>query len=85
VDTGEHRKIGALGATCADVIVGVGEETRALLEAAADVETYWCADAAQAAQFVPTTVCADDLILVKGSRSVGLEKVVSALADEQSE
>ncbi len=76
----EHRKIGALAATCADVIVGVGEETRALLEAAADVENHWRADAVEAAHFVSTTVRADDLVLVKGSRSVGLEKVVSALA-----
>ena len=81
----EHREIGALAAHCAELVIGVGEETRPLLEEANAVgaipfHTQWCEDAACAATQVLDWIREGDVILVKGSRSVGLETVVNALA-----
>ena len=81
----EHREIGALAAHCAELVIGVGEETRPLLEEAQAVgaipfHTQWCEDATCAATQVLDWIREGDVILVKGSRSVGLETVVNALA-----
>jgi UDP-N-acetylmuramoyl-tripeptide--D-alanyl-D-alanine ligase len=83
----EHRAIGALAAQCAEVVIGVGEETRILIETAEAVgaipfQTHWFEDAKSAAVKAQTLVREGDLVLVKGSRSVGLELVVNALAGD---
>jgi len=75
----EHRKIGMLANEIVQVLVGVGEETRPMLEAAVDVETLWFASASDAAEALQVLAQPGDAILVKGSRSIGLEVVVSAL------
>ncbi len=76
----EHRKLGAaVRKSGTQVLVGVGEETKSMLESAHDLETYACDDAREAAQLVASLVRAGDVILVKGSRSIGLEKVVTTL------
>jgi UDP-N-acetylmuramoyl-tripeptide--D-alanyl-D-alanine ligase len=77
-----HRKLGAIAADAGlSSIVGVGEHARYLVEqaSAAGARTEWCADADAAAQLVRDRVEPGDVILVKGSRSVGLERVVAAL------
>jgi len=84
----EHRGVGALAANCAELVIGVGEDTRPLLEEAQAVgaiplHTQWCEDANCAATQVLNWIREGDLILVKGSRSVGLEVVVNALAGLQ--
>lgn len=87
---GEHRKVGALAGTFADVIMGVGSATRPLLnaavEAAATVEAQpeliWCEDAEAAAQRIGQIAQAGDVVLVKGSNALGLDRVVKALVHE---
>lgn len=83
----EHRRLGALAAQCAHFVIGVGDETKALLEEAEFegaggefFETLWCEDASAAAAQLQALVREGDTVLVKGSRSVGLEMVVNALA-----
>jgi UDP-N-acetylmuramoyl-tripeptide--D-alanyl-D-alanine ligase len=83
----EHRTVGALAAHCAELIIGVGDETRPLLNEAREVgaipfHAEWCADAACAATRVLALVRDGDVVLVKGSRSIGLETVVNALAEQ---
>ena len=75
----EHRKIGVLANEVVQVLVGVGEETKPMLGAAGDVETMWFADASEAARALQVLVREGDAVLIKGSRSVGLEVVVNAL------
>jgi UDP-N-acetylmuramoyl-tripeptide--D-alanyl-D-alanine ligase len=76
----EHRKIGQFANSCADVLIGVGEEMRAALEEAR-LQTHHCADAAEAANRVLDWVQSGDVVLVKGSRSVGLEVVVETVVN----
>jgi UDP-N-acetylmuramoyl-tripeptide--D-alanyl-D-alanine ligase len=85
----EHRRAGALAANCAELVLGVGDETEVLLDEAREVGTIpffaeSFADAEEAAGRVLELVRAGDVVLVKGSRSVGLEVVVDVLMGELS-
>jgi len=75
----EHRAIGKQASEVAQLIIGVGEDTKVLLEAAQNIKTHWFENAAEAAKWIPAQVQKGDIILIKGSRSIGLEKVVEAL------
>ncbi len=76
------RRAAELGFT---PVVGVGELSRELVAAAegAGAEARWFAAAAEAADWVGERVADDDLVLVKASRGVGLEKVVERLRGER--
>ena len=70
-----HEEIGIAAKNLRlDVVIGVGE--LALSYEPDD----WCADAAAAAETARTLVQPGDCVLVKGSRSAGLEVVAEALA-----
>ncbi|MCS7236306.1 MAG: UDP-N-acetylmuramoyl-tripeptide--D-alanyl-D-alanine ligase [Armatimonadota bacterium] len=80
-----HREVGRL---CAregvDVLVVVGEGARELAAAALEAglppqQVRWVADAGQAAQQVLRQLQPGDVVLVKGSRAVALERVVESL------
>ena len=73
----EHRKLGEAARWC-DELVCVGSEARATQGAAG--KGLWFASAQEAAPVVAQMLRAGDCVLVKGSRSVGLEKVVEAIA-----
>jgi UDP-N-acetylmuramoyl-tripeptide--D-alanyl-D-alanine ligase len=68
-----HQEIGELVSDLGiDVVLGVGELARAY-------GGDWVADAAKAAERAPELVQPGDVVLVKGSRAVGLEVVAEAL------
>ena len=74
-----HREAGQRAARLGfDPVVGVGELARELVAGAAaeGAGTAWFATAAEAASFASKEIRAGDLLLVKGSRGVGLEVVV---------
>jgi UDP-N-acetylmuramoyl-tripeptide--D-alanyl-D-alanine ligase len=62
-------------------LAGVGELARPLVTAAREggAESHWFADASQAAPWAAAELADGDLVLVKGSRGIGLEAVVQEL------
>jgi UDP-N-acetylmuramoyl-tripeptide--D-alanyl-D-alanine ligase len=77
-----HREIGALvGALDIDVLVAVGGLARHYVDAAEGVHvTRTATDATEATRIAAELLEPGDYVLVKGSRVVGLEVVVAALA-----
>ena len=74
----EHRKLVETANSCCDFVIGVGAEMCVALQNA-QVENICCEDAQEAAHRVLDVVQNGDVVLVKGSRSVGLEIVVQKL------
>lgn len=79
-----HLAVGALpGLAAAAVLITVGEGARAIGEAAhgtqAGLATYHAESAGEAAELANSLVRPGDVVLVKGSRAVGLEVVVDRL------
>jgi UDP-N-acetylmuramoyl-tripeptide--D-alanyl-D-alanine ligase len=75
-----HREVGAEAARAGvDVLVAVGPRAAAMLDSFSG-DGVAVPDAAAAAALAATLVAPGDLVLVKGSRGVGLEVVAEALA-----
>ncbi len=77
-----HRAVGRAAVEAGIVVlVAVGEGARAYLKAAPELSTtLFAASAGEAIPLVEEVVRPGDAVLVKGSRSVGLEVVADALA-----
>jgi UDP-N-acetylmuramoyl-tripeptide--D-alanyl-D-alanine ligase len=77
-----HRDIGAYAAAAGvDVLVTVGPRAARMLDRY-DLEGYAVADASEAAAMAGELIAAGDVVLVKGSRGVGLEIVAETLGAE---
>jgi UDP-N-acetylmuramoyl-tripeptide--D-alanyl-D-alanine ligase len=79
-----HAEAGRSVPKSIDVVVGVGKRSRALLEGAKEAgfsgdRLHHFDDAAGAAEFLKSFIEPGDLVLVKASRGIGLDKVVSQL------
>jgi UDP-N-acetylmuramoyl-tripeptide--D-alanyl-D-alanine ligase len=80
-ETQLHREVGtAAGDAGVDVLVTVGPRAAAMIDVF-DGDAYAVADAAEAASLTGELLEAGDVVLVKGSRGVGLEVVAEALAN----
>ena len=79
----QHRIIGEFAGRVCDFVVGVGPETEPMMDAIREGDNNiffgWSLDAAGAREVVLSRLQSGDVVLVKGSRSVGLEVVVEAL------
>src|SRR5699024_7047687 len=79
-EAAHHRAVGAVaGDAGVDVLIAVGPRAAAMLETFAG-DAHAVPDAAAAAELADAVVADGDLVLVKGSRGVGLEVVAEALA-----
>ena len=79
-EAAHHRDVGAYAAAAGvDLLIAVGPRSAAMLDAF-EGETRAVPDAAAAAVLVDELVGEGDVVLVKGSRGVGLEVVAEALA-----
>lgn len=81
-DTSEdlHRQTGAFAATCADVVIGVGPRSTALVAGAAAVEAIHVATAEDAVDAIAARAPRGATVWLKGSRAIGLERIVTPLA-----
>jgi UDP-N-acetylmuramoyl-tripeptide--D-alanyl-D-alanine ligase len=78
----EHQKLGERTATLGiDVVVGVGAAGAAVAQAArtGGVDAHAVADADEAIRLVTPMLHEGDVVLVKGSRALGLERVADGL------
>jgi UDP-N-acetylmuramoyl-tripeptide--D-alanyl-D-alanine ligase len=76
----EHRSLGEYAASSGvDVLVAVGPLSAASMPAAFGGEAFTAANAGEAADVVAGLVRPGDVVLVKASRGIGLEKVAEAL------
>jgi UDP-N-acetylmuramoyl-tripeptide--D-alanyl-D-alanine ligase len=76
-----HREVGAVAAAAGvELLVTVGPQAVAMLDAF-DGESYAVADAREAAALVGELIEPGDVVLVKGSRGIGLEVVAEALQE----
>lgn len=78
-----HREVGALAARSGvDIVVAVGDLARAYLDGAgSSVDGRWVATADEAVDRLADLVRSGDRVLVKGSRSAGLETIPELLAE----
>ncbi len=76
----EHRKLIETANGCCDFVIGVGKEICYALQNT-QIDNISCTNANEAALRVLDVVKSGDVILVKGSRSVGLEIVVQKLVN----
>ncbi|HUP60174.1 MAG TPA: UDP-N-acetylmuramoyl-tripeptide--D-alanyl-D-alanine ligase [Thermoanaerobaculia bacterium] len=77
-----HRDAGLAIPKSIDMIVGVGQRTNALLDGAREAgheALHHFDDAQSAVDFLQHEIREGDLILIKGSRGIGLDKIVTTL------
>jgi UDP-N-acetylmuramoyl-tripeptide--D-alanyl-D-alanine ligase len=79
--TGEyHRELGRfLAGTNLAMILLTGRETKATAEAVGNGRARFFDDKKQLIDFVSANVGRDDIVLVKGSRAIGMDEIVEAL------
>lgn len=85
----EHERIGTLAGHSADVVVTVGIRARALAESARASHHAGCAfsydNAREAAHALQDYIEPGDILLVKGSQSIRMERIVAALLEDPAD
>ncbi|KND47429.1 MAG: UDP-N-acetylmuramoyl-tripeptide--D-alanyl-D-alanine ligase [Parcubacteria bacterium C7867-004] len=86
----EHERVGTLAAERADLIVTVGSRAKAICEAAratgrSDEDCISFDTSTEAAEALAARVQEGDVVLVKGSQGVRMERVVEALLADPSD
>ncbi|HSP34131.1 MAG TPA: UDP-N-acetylmuramoyl-tripeptide--D-alanyl-D-alanine ligase [Thermoanaerobaculia bacterium] len=78
-----HREAGAKIPKTIDAVIGIGKRSTALLDgarAAGHANIHHFDNAEAAGEFLRGFILSGDLVLIKGSRGVGLDKIVSMLS-----
>lgn len=76
-----HREVGAAAAAAGiDLVVAVGERAAGYAAGADGVESVHLATVDEAVEAVPALIAPGDVVLLKGSRSMALERIGAVLA-----
>jgi UDP-N-acetylmuramoyl-tripeptide--D-alanyl-D-alanine ligase len=76
-----HREIGAAaGAAGVDLLIAIGQRAGGYIDGASGVEAVHYPTVEEAVAAVPAKLRAGDVVLLKGSRSMALERVAAAIA-----
>ncbi len=83
-----HKNIGKIAADVADILIVVGVRAKAIKEGALEngmkeKSTFEFQDSNEAATFIQSFVKKGDIVLVKGSQGVRMERVVEAILLDQ--
>lgn len=85
-----HHDVGRLAGKFCDVLVAVGGEDAERMAAAAkeaglsEIDVHRAQDAEEATEIVRRILNPGDVVLVKGSRGVGLDRTIASLAGEEA-
>ena len=88
IEEAAHREVGVLAAQSVDVLVTVGERGRYIAAGARDAglsAVYEVQGTAAAIPVVQSVIAPRDCILVKGSRAMAMEAIVTALCTQTTE
>lgn len=81
-----HQEVGALASEMADVVVAVGDHARHIADSAKSSlpseRVLWFATAREAARPVQELIRAGDLVLVKGSQGMRMERIVEEIMED---
>lgn len=84
-----HFEIGAYAAKKSDVLIAVGPLSKKMIKGIggnlADDRYYWTADADTAGDLLRTLIKPDDVVLIKASRGIGLEKTLEKIKGQKEE
>ncbi len=81
-----HRDSGNAIPRSIDMVIGVGKRSAALLDGAKEAghaNTHHFTDAQSAGEFLKGEIREGDLVLIKGSRGVGLDRIVTMLEENR--
>jgi UDP-N-acetylmuramoyl-tripeptide--D-alanyl-D-alanine ligase len=82
-----HKNIGKIASGCVDVLMVVGPRAKSIKEGAIDAgmtgEIYEFLDSYEAANFIKTFIEGLDIVLIKGSQGIRMERVVEAVILDQ--
>ena len=85
IEVAAHREVGTLAAQCVDVLVTVGERGRYIAAGAREAgfaAVYEVQGTEAAVPVVRSVIAPGDCVLVKGSRAMAMEAIVSALCTQ---
>jgi UDP-N-acetylmuramoyl-tripeptide--D-alanyl-D-alanine ligase len=81
-----HQEVGSAAAEFADVIIAVGDHSRHIADSAKALipgeRVLWFATAREAARPVQALIRAGDLVLVKGSQGMRMERIVEEIMED---
>jgi UDP-N-acetylmuramoyl-tripeptide--D-alanyl-D-alanine ligase len=83
-----HHKVGKVAATAADALILIGERTKIIADAAVEhgfpaENVHWYANSTQAADQISTLVRSGDIVLVKGSNVMRMDRILTVLGGGQ--
>ncbi len=86
----EHRKAGEMASRCATLIITVGIRSRQIAEAAKESKfpsdkIFEFDGSEEAAEYLSNNLRKGDVILIKGSQSIRMEKVVKKLMEKSNQ